>query len=125
MKKDKPLFIKIFGIILLVIFTFVAAYNIVPRDDSSNSFFVKVDDNISGKIESIMIENNKLLIETSGDITHYCLKSTKSKPDVNAICFKEIINGKAEIPVMNYKTYYVWIKDNQNNISNYIEVNSK
>ena len=68
-------FIVFAGIIVLCVFTVVAAINLLPRNNESNSYYVKVGDEMSAKIEALDIKNNKLIITTSGDATEYCVKS--------------------------------------------------
>ena len=129
MKKSKNsnsamTFIIVAGVIVLVVFTSIAALNLLPNYES-NSYYVKVDEEMDAQIESINIKNGKLILTTSGDPTHYCVKSTRSKPSVNNICWQEINNNQATISVFQYKKYYVWIKDQKGNISNYLSINAK
>ena len=129
MKKSKNsnsamTFIIVAGVIVLVVFTSIAALNLLPNYES-NSYYVKVDEEMDAQIESINIKNGKLILTTSGDPTHYCVKSTRSKPSVNNICWQEINNNQATISVFQYKKYYIWIKDQKGNISNYLSINAK
>lgn len=117
-------FIIVAGIIILIVFTSISALNVLPNYES-NSYYVKVDEEMDAQIESINIENGKLILTTSGDPTHYCVKSTRSKPSNNNICWQEIKNNKASISVYQYKKYYIWIKDKEGNISSYLSVNAK
>ena len=117
-------FIIVAGIIVLIIFTSIAALNLLPNYES-NSYYVKVDEEMDAQIESINIEDGKLILTTSGNPTHYCVKSTRTKPGANNICWQEIKNNKASISVFEYKKYYIWIKDQNGNISNYLSVNTK
>ncbi len=52
------------------------------------------------------------------------MKSTRTVPDAKALCWKNLENNKASISVFEQKKYYVWIKDENGNISNYVTVNS-
>ncbi len=125
MKKNNSTVFIIFGaIVILSIFTVVAAINFLPNYES-NSYYIKVDNDMDAKIESIDINDGKLTIKTSGSPTSYCVKSTRSKPSVNSVCWNKINNNTATISVFQYKKYYVWIKDKDNNISNYFSINSK
>lgn len=74
-------FIVVSSIFVLCVFAFVVAYNILPNNKESNSYYVKVGDDMSAKIETVEIHDGKLYITTSGDPIEYCVKSTKSKPD--------------------------------------------
>lgn len=69
------------------------------------------------KIEDITKENGKLIITTTGNPTEYCLKTTKSVPSVDSLCWNKIENNKAESSYFTYKKYYLWIKDSNNRIS--------
>ena len=84
-KNNQSTFILTAGLIVLIILTVVSVYNILPRNKESNSFYVKVEDDMSAKIESIESKNGKLDITTSGDAKEFCVKPTKSTPDINNI----------------------------------------
>lgn len=118
-------FIVFAGVIVLCVFTVVAAINLLPRNNESNSYYVKVGDEMSAKIEALDIKNNKLNITTSGDATEYCVKSTKSTPDSNNICWKKIANNTASISIYQYKKYYIWIKDTNNKVSSPMSINTR
>ncbi len=126
MKKNNNMttFIIVSGILVLCVFAVVLAVNLLPNHES-NSYYVKVEDNMGAKIEELYINNNKLIITTSGDAKEYCVKSTKSTPETNNICWKQIENNTASISIYKYKKYYVWIKDNSNNISTPMSINTK
>ena len=126
MKKNNNMttFIIVSGILVLCVFAIVLAVNLLPNHES-NSYYVKVEDNMGAKIEELYINNNKLIITTSGDAKEYCVKSTKSTPETNNICWKQIENNTASISIYKYKKYYVWIKDNSNNISTPMSINTK
>lgn len=124
MKKNNiSTFIIVSGILVLIVFTFVLVLNLLPNHES-NSYFVKVGDEMSAKIESLDISDNRLNITTSGDTKEYCVKSTKSTPDSNNICWKSINNNTASISIYKYKKYYVWIKDYSGNISSPMSINT-
>lgn len=128
MKKNKngswtTTFIIVAGVIVLVVFTSIATLNLMPNYES-NSYYVKVDEEMDAQIESINIKDGKLILTTSGDPTHYCVKSTRSKPSENNICWQKISNNVASISIFQYKKYYIWIKDKNGKISNYLSVNA-
>lgn len=126
MKNNNGLtFIITTGVIILVIFVAVAVYNIIPKNSESNSYYVKVNEEMSAKIEGMEIKNNKLIITTLGDTLEYCVKSTKSTPNDNAICWKKISDNTASISVYKNKKYYVWIKDSKGLISSPMSINTK
>lgn len=126
MKKNNNMtsFIIVTGLIVLLVFTAVLGINILPNYES-NSYYVKVGDEMSAKIEALDIKDNKLNITTSGDAIYYCVKSTRSTPESNNICWKKIENNTASISVYKYKKYYVWIKDTNNIISSPMSINIK
>ena len=126
MKKNNNMtsFIIVTGLIILLVFTAVLGINILPNYES-NSYYVKVGDEMSAKIEALDIKKNKLNITTSGDAIYYCVKSTRSTPESNNICWKKIENNTASISVYKYKKYYVWVKDTNNNISSPMSINTK
>lgn len=120
MKKTN--FIIVSGFIILIIFSTVLAINLMPNYES-NSYFVKVGE-MNAKIESIDIQSDHILITTSGE-AEYCIKKTRSTPDKNALCFKKIENNEAYISIIKNRKYYIWIKDNEGNISDYLTINAK
>ena len=126
MKKNNNItsFIIITGILVLVIFTGVLTINLLPNYES-NSYYVKVGEEMSAKIDSLDIKNNKLYITTLGDSKEYCVKSTRTTPDSNNLCWKEINNNTASISIYKNKKYYVWIKDTNGNISSPMSINTK
>ena len=123
-KNNSTSFIIIAGIFVLCVFVFVIAYNLLPNNRESNSYYVKVGDEMSAKVEALDIKENKLNIETSGGATQYCVKTTKTTPESNNICWKKIIDNKATISIYKHKKYYIWIKDANGNISNPMSINS-
>ncbi|NMA51135.1 MAG: hypothetical protein GX951_04725 [Mollicutes bacterium] len=125
MKKNKITSLTIFiGIIIVFVFSLVAAVNIVREKNESNSYYVKLGDEVDAKIEAIIIEDGKLKVDTSGNALEYCVKSTKTNPSINNICWKKIVDNAAEIAIYKYKRYYIWIKDVNGNISLPISVNT-
>ncbi len=121
---NKTTFIIVSGILVLVVFTFVATINILPKITSSDSYFVKVEDDMSAKVEALEIKNGKMTVITSGDAIEYCVKSTKSTPTDNALCWKKIENNKATISVYDYEKYYIWIKNIEGKVSSPMSVNT-
>lgn len=117
-------FIIVAGIIVVTIFACVLGINLSPNYES-NSYYVKVGDEMSAKIEALNIDNDKLTITTSGDAIEYCVKSTRSTPDANNICWKKINNNTASISIYKYKKYYVWIKDEKGNVSIPMSINTR
>ena len=122
--KEGTMFIILAGIIILCIFAVVIAINIMPNK-KNDSYYVKVEDEMAAKIESLEIKDNKLKITMSGDAVSYCAKSTRSTPSENAICWKDVENNMATISIYQYKKYYVWVKDTNGNISIPMSINTK
>ena len=117
-------FILIAGVIILCIFSSVVAVNLISKNES-DSYYVKLEDDMNAKIESLDIKDSKLKITMSGDTAEYCVKSTKSTPEPDSLCWKKINDNTAVISIYQYKKYYVWIKDIKGNISIPISVNTK
>ena len=124
-KNNSTSFIVFAGIFALCVFTFVVAYNLLPNNRESNSYYVKVGDEMSAKVEALDIKGGTLNITTSGDAVEYCVKSTKSTPELNNICWKKIENNTASLSIYRYKKYYVWIKDTNGSISSPMSINTK
>jgi hypothetical protein len=124
MNNKMTTFIIVTGILVLSVFTVVLGMNLMPNNES-DSYYVKVGEEMSAKIEALDIKNNKLNITTSGDAIEYCVKSTKSTPEANNICWKKINNNTASIAVYKDKKYYIWIKDTNNKISSPMSINTR
>lgn len=124
MKNNNSTFIVAGGILILSVFSFVIAKNILP-DNNDNQYYAKPNENMTAKIDKIEKENNKIIITTVGDPTAYCLKTTKSIPSINSLCWNKIENNKAELSYFEYKKYYVWIKDKDSRISERVVINKE
>lgn len=116
MKNNSSTFIAVSGVIILSIFSFIIAKNILPGNDN-DKFYAKPNEDMIARIDKIEKENDKLIITTIGNPTEYCLKTTKSIPENNSLCWNKIENNKVEVPYFKYKKYYVWIKDTEGRIS--------
>lgn len=126
MKENNSKTFIIFSLLLIIcVFIVISIYNIMPKNDESNSYYVKVNEEINANIESLNIDDGKVIIQTSGGPIKYCIKSTRSTPNKDALCWKEIVNNEAYISIIDYKTYYIWLMDINGQISNYIIINSK
>lgn len=124
MKNNNNTFIVAGGILILSVFSFVIAKNILP-DNNDNQYYAKPNENMTAKIDKIEKENNKIIITTVGDPKAYCLKTTKSIPSINSLCWNKIENNKVELSYFEYKKYYVWIKDKDNRISERVVINKE
>lgn len=117
-------FIIVAGILILIVFSVVATYNLMPNNVESDPYYSKIEADMEAKIEILWIKDGNLHINTSGTVDEYCVKTTKTRPSDEAFCWKQFERNYASIPVFSSKTYYVWIKDIQGNISNYSVINS-
>ena len=117
-KNNVTTFIIVAGIIVLIVFTIVISVNLLPNHESG-SYYAKVDTNTDIKVEDVQIKDGYLNISTSGNPAYYCVKTTRTMPKENAICWNEMQDNKASIAVFESKKYYVWLKDSKGNISDY------
>lgn len=117
-------YILILGMIILGVFTYVAAINIFDDDASSNPFFSKTAKEVNAYIDNTQVVDNKLLITTRGDAQELCIKTTKTEPSVNALCWIKVDGNMVKTSIYSYKTYYIWLKDSNNNISEVVKYNS-
>ena len=128
MKKNKSnkqtTFIVVAGVLIIIVFTGILAINLLPNYES-DSYYVKIEDEMSAKVEALDIKDNKLNITTSGDTVEYCVKSTRTTPDKNSICWQKITNNTASISIYKDKKYYIWIKDTTGKISIPMSINTK
>ena len=127
--------IKIVGTLIVVVFFFVLILNILPdTSNSSNNSVISNDitenntainkDN-GAKIISLSMENDKLKIVLDDGVSEYCIKTTKTRPNSNSICFKRVDNNIVYTSIYKYKKYYIWTKDYNGYISNYTSVDSR
>lgn len=117
-------FLILGGAFILGIFIYTSAINILPNNSSSSYFSI---DNIrpTATINNITFYDGNMMISTNENNVYICAKQTKTIPSVKSICWKKVIDNKVEIPVYEGKKYYIWLKDENNNISNYKEFNTK
>ena len=108
-------------VVIAILFFDIAVYVI-----NNNYGNMKADSvgYINDNVNSIRYENGKLRIDVSNNIKEYCLKTTKSKPENNNICFNKI-NNIAYVSIYEYKKYYLWLLDKNDIVSDYIEINTK
>ena len=116
MKKNKNnVFIIITGIFIILVFSVVLKNNINTKYES-DSYYASDENNINAKISAYSIQNGKLFITTK-DSSQICIKTTKSIPDENHICWKNIENNRYSQSVYKNKKYYLWTKDEFGNLS--------
>lgn len=116
MKSNSSTFIALSGVLILSVFSFIIAKNIIPNNND-DKYYAKQSEDMIARIDKITKENDKIVITTIGDSTEYCLKTTKSIPSVDSLCWNKIENNKVEVSYLKYKKYYVWIKDTEERIS--------
>ena len=121
-KNNGTVFIIIAGLFILVVFGSVLSINLKPNYES-NSYLASGNDDINVVVDELAIEGEKLVIRTSGEGSEFCVKSTKSTPNLNNMCWKKLEDGIGEVSIYKYKKYYVWIKDKSDNISKMISIN--
>lgn len=114
----------VIGATVLIVFVIILMKNI-DHNNESFSYYMQEKENMKATINSIKVEKNDLIIGTINDANYFCVKTTKSTPSISNLCWKKIINNTGTMKIYNNKTYYVWIKDSSNNISNSIVVMSK
>ena len=124
MKKEHDItpFIITSGLFILVVFTSIITLNLLPNHES-DSYYAKTDKDLNIKVESFSIKDGKLVFTTSGNPKSFCLKTTRSIPEKDSLCFKKMSNNKAEINILINKKYYLWLQDENGNISNYEVIN--
>ena len=113
----------VLGVVVLLVLTAVLTINLLPNYESG-SYYVKIGDEMSAKIEALDINNSKLNIITSGDAAYFCAKSTKSTPESNNLCWKKIENNQASISIFKDRKYYIWIRDVNGNVSSPMSINT-
>lgn len=116
MKSNSSTLIVLSGIFILSIFSFVIAKNIL-QNNNDDKYYAKPNEDMIARIDKITKGEDKLIITTIGNPVAYCLKTTKSIPQNNSLCWNKIENNKVEVSYFKYKKYYVWIKDNEGRIS--------
>ena len=122
MKSNSSTFIITTGVFVLAVFSFIVAKNILPNNDK---YYSKPTEEMTARIDKIEKNNDKIVITTIGEPIAYCMKTTKSIPDNNALCWNKIENNRVEVPYFKYKKYYVWIKDDEGRISERIVINKE
>lgn len=116
-------FLILVGATILAVFTYISILNILPNN-SSDSYYSKNDAELSVIINDVKFENGKINVLTSESNVYVCVKQTKSLPKVNSICWKKAKNNSTEFSAFEGKTYFIWLKDENNTISDYMEYNT-
>jgi len=121
MKKDNSIIIfALFGTLILSVFSATVYKNLYPKSspqtENSGVHKIKVLDEETAYIENIEISENKITIKTLGPAEEFCIKTTKSTPSLNNLCWKKIEDNTGSISIYQNKKYYIWIKDSNNKI---------
>lgn len=119
MKNNNAIIITL-GVFIISIFSIVIAKNLLP--ESTTKYYSKPDEIANVKIEEITKEKDMIKIKISGEPAEYCIKTTKSTPSNNSICYNKITNNYIEAPGFSYKKYYIWIKDKNNKVTERIVI---
>ena len=115
-------FIITTGLIILIVFAYISTFNILSKN-SSNSYFSKDDNKINATIKEMNFSKGTLKLYTDNDIM-VCVKQTKSTPATSSLCWKEVKNGEVNFSIYEKKTYFIWLKDKDNHISESVEYNT-
>ena len=124
MKSNSSTFIITTGVFVLAVFSFIVAKNILPNNDN-DKYYSKPTEEMTARIDKITKGEDKLIITTIGNPAAYCLKTTKSIPQNNSLCWNKIKNNRVEVSYFKYKKYYFWIKDTEGRISERIVINKE
>lgn len=111
----KTSIIIVIAIFILTVFTSVISINLLPNNESE-SYYGKGDNKTNARIENLNIENNILTIKTINSI-EFCVKTTRTTPTKDALCWNKIENNQVTVSSFEHKQYYVWIKDKEERIS--------
>ena len=114
-------FIITTGLIIVILFTYISTFSILSKN-SSNSYFSKDDNKINATIKEIEFSKGVLKLYTDNDVM-VCVKQTKSTP-TTSLCWKKVKNGDVNFFVYEGKTYFIWLKDKDNHISDSIKYNT-
>ena len=112
--KKKKTFLVVIGAIILGIFMSISIINILSDDE----YFLS-----TSVVEKIDYTDGKLIVKTRDDIKSVCIKQTKTTPGLDSLCWVDTINNVSTTSVYEYKTYYIWVKDNNNAITYYTKYN--
>lgn len=116
MKNNTDAFIIVAGLLILAVFTSTITKNLLPSSNN-NQYYAKPNEEMTAQIDTVSKENGKITIITKGDPIAYCLKTTKSTPSNNSLCWNKIENNQVTVSSFEHKQYYVWIKDKEERIS--------
>lgn len=120
--RDSGAFLLLAGVLIISVFVYVSAKNILPNN-SSDSFFSKDDNGLKANINELKFEDGKIVVYTDTDV-YVCAKQTKSKPNDSSLCWEKTENKMVQISAYVGRTYYIWLMDEEKNVGNYIQYNT-
>lgn len=109
--------ILLISVIAFVLGGFVVTitYEFLDVNFNEKTYYAK-SDNIDGSIDKISIDNH-INIDLSGNISNYCMKTTRTKPNGSSLCWTRVSSNNLKLSYIKGKVYYIWIMDNDGNIS--------
>ena len=110
------------GVFVFTIFTYVSIINIFPNK-SSDSYLSTENSPINASVEKTNYQKGKLTVTVTGEAVNGCVKTTKTTPNQNSTCWVKIDNNQFSVSVLKNKTYYIWLMDENNLISNRYDYN--
>lgn len=113
--KSRVLFV-IIGAFILGVFMAISVINMSGVNNYQLSTNV---------VKRINYDDGKINIKTREDIASVCVKSTKTEPAVDSLCWIDTIDNETTISIYEYKTYYIWVKDGNGLVSYYNKYNTQ
>lgn len=114
----KTFFLIIFLMVLFVL-VYVSTRNILDSKKNETSY-ATIATEVDKKITNIEKNNDSVEFNLNNDVHYYCVKSTKTTPTVSSLCWTKTNLKSVNIGLIIGKKYYLWIMDDDKNISNII-----
>lgn len=125
-KENKSMLFFMLGIVVIVMLSIISLVNVFQKiEEESYSLAPSINENNLTGISSLEIDDNILNIYASNNNVDFCIKTTKSTPELNNICWKKTVNNNLKVSLLKYKKYYIWVKDLNNNIKGPQSIYSK
>lgn len=96
-------------------FVVTITYEFLDINFNEKTYYAK-SDNLDGSIDKISIDNY-INIDLSGNISNYCMKTTRTKPKNSSLCWAKVNSNNLKLSYIKGKVYYIWIMDDDGNIS--------
>lgn len=96
-------------------FVVTITYEFLDVNFNEKTYYAK-SDNINGSIDKISVDDY-ININLSGNILNYCMKTTRTKPTNSSLCWTKVDSNSLKLNYIKGKVYYIWIMDNEGNIS--------